>query len=265
MGPYRQAMARRSNRQEIGSLAALLEPTRDRLYRHISAQDRPVTRDDAAAATGISRAMAAFHLDKLVEAGLLRARYRRLSGRTGRGAGRPAKLYARSKRRFAVSEPRTDHELLGRLLAKAVQSRAVVEEVRGGANRYGRLLGARAAHRLAGRESEERLAGCLADVLAEVGFAPTRTHNQIRAGSVPSTRYPRSSRRSFARLHSRSLVVSSTPSAWWTWWFGATSLSSHAVSWSITKSLPGKVVKLQRVCDRSKATFSGLTTSRSES
>jgi predicted ArsR family transcriptional regulator len=178
-------MSRRSYTQELGSLAALLEPTRERLYRHVAAQDRPVTRDDAAVAAGISRAMAAFHLDRLVEAGLLRAKYQRLSGRTGRGAGRPSKLYARSRRRFAVTEPRTDHELLGRLLAKAVEKRAAVDEARTDGNRYGRLLGAQARRRLGGRRSDERLAGCVNDVLADVGFGPRRIGNETRVSSCP--------------------------------------------------------------------------------
>ena len=65
----------------------------------------PLSRDEAASALGISRELAAFHLDRLLRAGLLEAEYRRLGGRTGPGAGRPAKLYRRSSREIAISLP----------------------------------------------------------------------------------------------------------------------------------------------------------------
>ena len=79
--------------RELEAMAALREPTRRRLYQFVERQVEAVSRDEAAAEVGISRALAAFHLDKLVELGLLRAEYRRLSGRSGPGAGRTSKLY----------------------------------------------------------------------------------------------------------------------------------------------------------------------------
>ncbi|HLO35721.1 MAG TPA: helix-turn-helix domain-containing protein, partial [Candidatus Deferrimicrobium sp.] len=82
----------------IGAVALLAEPTRRALYDLVVASGEPVGRDDAVAALGISRELAAFHLDRLVEAGLLETEYRRRSGRTGPGAGRPAKLYRRAER-----------------------------------------------------------------------------------------------------------------------------------------------------------------------
>lgn len=113
-------MAKRKPAVELRTLATLLEPTRDTLYRYVVDAPSAVSRDEAAISVGVSRAMAAFHLDRLVEAGLLRAEYRRLSGRTGRGAGRPAKLYRRSRRRFDVMIPSRDPELLARLLAESI-------------------------------------------------------------------------------------------------------------------------------------------------
>src|SRR5690348_18415442 len=79
-------------------------------------------RDEAAAAAGIGRALAVYHLDKLVESGLLAATYQRPAGRSGPGAGRPAKLYARSDREFAVTVPPREYELAARLLAQAVEA-----------------------------------------------------------------------------------------------------------------------------------------------
>jgi predicted ArsR family transcriptional regulator len=84
--------------QALDDVAVLADPVRRSLYSHVAAQPEPVGRDAAAATAGISRSLAAFHLDRLVEAGLLAVTYRRLSGRTGPGAGRPAKLYARAPR-----------------------------------------------------------------------------------------------------------------------------------------------------------------------
>ena len=77
---------------DLAALRLLDEPVRRRLYDWVAAQDEPVGREQAASATGISRALATFHLDKLADAGLLEASYRRLTGRVGPGAGRPARV-----------------------------------------------------------------------------------------------------------------------------------------------------------------------------
>src|SRR5258708_8566180 len=106
------------------AVSSLDDPVRGRLYEYVSRQPAPVGRDDAAAAVGIGRALAVYHLDKLVESGLLAASYRRPAGRTGPGAGRPAKVYARSDREFAVSVPPREYELAARLLLDAVQADA---------------------------------------------------------------------------------------------------------------------------------------------
>jgi predicted ArsR family transcriptional regulator len=107
---------------DLTSLTSLDDPVRRRLYEVVARRAEPVSRDDAATAAGIGRALAAYHLDKLVEAGLLMASYQRQSGRTGPGAGRPAKLYSRSGREFAVTVPPRDYELAARLLVRAVES-----------------------------------------------------------------------------------------------------------------------------------------------
>src|SRR5829696_1475395 len=89
----------------VTAVAALAEPTRRRLYDHVVRQADPVSRDEAAAATDVPRATAAFHLDRLVADGLLDVVFERRTGRTGPGAGRPAKLYRRAERSVAVSLP----------------------------------------------------------------------------------------------------------------------------------------------------------------
>jgi predicted transcriptional regulator len=103
--------------RDLRAVAALGEPARRTLYAYVAAQDRPVSRDEAAGATGMKRPTAAFHLDRLVADGLLEVAFARLSGRTGPGAGRTAKLYARSGRQFAVSLPPRRYELAGEVLA----------------------------------------------------------------------------------------------------------------------------------------------------
>lgn len=114
-----------SNRSEqISGVAALAEHVRRRLYDYVASQPDAVGRDDAAAAVGIKRPLAAFHLDKLVDEGLLDVEYRRLTGRTGPGAGRPAKLYRRSERQIDLSFPPRAYDLAAGLLAAAVQRSA---------------------------------------------------------------------------------------------------------------------------------------------
>ena len=102
------------------SVGALAEPVRRRLYEHVAAAAEPVSREQAAEALGIPVHTVKFHLDKLAAAGLLEVDYRRLSGRTGPGAGRPAKLYRRSGREVALSVPPRRYDLVGQVLAAGV-------------------------------------------------------------------------------------------------------------------------------------------------
>jgi predicted ArsR family transcriptional regulator len=107
---------------DLASLSNLDDPLRRRLYEVVTSQPGPVSRDEAASAAGIGRALAVYHLDKLVESGLLTASYQRPPGRSGPGAGRPAKMYARSDREFAVTVPPREYELAARLLVQAVEA-----------------------------------------------------------------------------------------------------------------------------------------------
>lgn len=101
-------------------LAELAEPVRRRLYDFVVGQDAPVRRDEAADAAGISRTLAAYHLDRLADAGLLATSYARPPGQTGPGAGRPAKLYRRAQDEVSVTVPPRTYEVLAALLADAV-------------------------------------------------------------------------------------------------------------------------------------------------
>ncbi|GAA1016132.1 ArsR family transcriptional regulator [Acrocarpospora pleiomorpha] len=109
---------------ELGSQAAgigaLADDTRRALYEYVVAQPGPVGREQAAAALGMAQHNVNFHLDRLVSEGLLGVEYRRLSGKSGPGAGRPSKLYRRGTREFVVSLPPRRYDLVGDILAAAV-------------------------------------------------------------------------------------------------------------------------------------------------
>jgi predicted ArsR family transcriptional regulator len=106
--------------EQISGIAALKDPGRRALYHYVVERAEPVGRDEAAREMGMSRALVAFHLDKLVEQDLLETTFRRLSGRTGPGAGRPSKLYRRSRKQLAISLPPRGYELAARLFARAL-------------------------------------------------------------------------------------------------------------------------------------------------
>jgi predicted ArsR family transcriptional regulator len=105
--------------EPVGALSALGDPTRRSAYDYVSAQAGPVGRDEVATALGIGRTLAAYHLDRLAKEGLLAVAYARRSGRTGPGAGRPAKLYERADAELTVSIPPRDYGLAAQLLAHA--------------------------------------------------------------------------------------------------------------------------------------------------
>ena len=105
---------------DVESIGALAEPVRRALYEWVVGQAAPVSRDQAAAGAGVPRHTAKFHLDKLVADRLLETEFRRLTGRRGPGAGRPAKLYRRSPREVAVTLPPRRYELAAHIMATAL-------------------------------------------------------------------------------------------------------------------------------------------------
>ena len=107
---------------DIEAIALLDEPVRRRLYEWVVAQHRQVGREEAARTLAISRPLAAFHLDRLTEAGLLDASYKRLTGKTGPGAGRPARVYQRAQATIEINLPARHYALAADLFATALQS-----------------------------------------------------------------------------------------------------------------------------------------------
>jgi predicted ArsR family transcriptional regulator len=105
---------------QAAGIGTLADESRRALYEYVAGQSEPVGREQAAAALGLAPHNVNFHLDRLVSEGLLEVEYRRLSGKTGPGAGRPSKLYRRAAREFAVSLPPRRYDLVGDILAAAV-------------------------------------------------------------------------------------------------------------------------------------------------
>jgi predicted ArsR family transcriptional regulator len=177
-----QNVAMNRDEQRHALVYGLDDPVRRKLYDYVSGSAEPVSRDEAAAAVGIGRPLAAYHLDRLVSVGLLMADYKRPPGRTGPGAGRPAKVYARSPREFAVTLPPREYELAARLLAEAVESDASgfsLASLKRAARRLGAEIGRGSAGEPQRRGSGPRSAvrGCsgqeaMRAVLTEHGFEP---------------------------------------------------------------------------------------------
>src|SRR5262245_25628198 len=105
---------------DLLSVALLAEPTRKRLYLYLRERHQPVGREEAAKHVGITARLAGFHLDKMADAGLLEFEYRRISGRSGPGAGHPPKLYSVTARSFSVVIPQTRYALAASMMATAL-------------------------------------------------------------------------------------------------------------------------------------------------
>lgn len=172
---------------DVAAIAALNDPLRLALYEYVAGQNAPVSRDQAAEAMGVGREMAAFHLDRLADQGLLDVAFRRLSGKQGPGAGRPAKLYSRSAREVNVSLPPRRYDIAARLFAEALAAenpaRALTEVPRA----FGEALGARARQQ-AGRHTDagaRRPLESAAGVLANYGYEPSISGDQITLRNCP--------------------------------------------------------------------------------
>jgi predicted ArsR family transcriptional regulator len=171
----------------LSALAALAEPLRRRLYLHVTASQEPVSRDAAAEALGITRSVAAFHLDKLAEVGALDVEYRRTSGRSGPGAGRPTKFYRRPEAELDFSVPERRYDLAAAILARALEdakaeSIAVDEALRAAARDYGRIIASGLSEGAAsGGDALKRVAA----VLAAHGYEPLRHAGVITLENCP--------------------------------------------------------------------------------
>ncbi len=175
-----------SREAQISAVAALDEPTRRQLYDYLVRQPDPVSRDEAAAALELPRTTAAFHLDRLVDEKLLDVTYQRRTGRTGPGAGRPAKLYQRSQQHVTVSLPQRRYDLAGQLLSSALEHaedsgdspRAILGQR---AYQLGKQLGETARNTTGNHGTRDTAL----QVLEEHGFEPRVEGDDIRLANCP--------------------------------------------------------------------------------
>jgi predicted ArsR family transcriptional regulator len=176
--------------RDAAGIGALADPVRRRLYLYVCSQPEPVGRDEAAAAVGVARHQAKFHLDRLEADGLLESEFARLSGRSGPGAGRTSKLYRRADREIAVSLPEREYELAGRLLADAVaesvsSGEPVLDVLHRRAAAHGRALGRSALDGVTTPESAASALRLAARVLAGHGYEPRPDGERVVLSNCP--------------------------------------------------------------------------------
>jgi len=166
----------------VSAIAALDEPTRRRLYEFVAGQPAPVSRDEAAAAVDTPRTTVAFHLDKLAADGLLEVVYERRTGRSGPGAGRPAKLYRRSPEPISVSLPERRYELAARLLAAAVED---AEDSRAALRRRAHELGREIGREIGEAARDDDVEVALLRALRTFGYEPRPTGGAVVLVNCP--------------------------------------------------------------------------------
>jgi len=169
--------------RQVGRIAALAEPIRRALYRYVTAEPGPVGREQAASAVGVAPHIAKFHLDRLEADGLLDSEYSRPPGRTGPGAGRPAKRYRRAKRELSVSLPERRYDLAGRVMAQAIDACAagmpLADALHEAAATEGRRLGERVSDRLGRRRSPASVGQAINGVLSDFGYEPRTGDDEV--------------------------------------------------------------------------------------
>lgn len=168
-------------------MAVLDDGVRGALYSFVCRAGASVTRAEAAQAVGISVKLAAFHLDRLVEADLLQARID-LPGK--HGVGRAPKVYEPSEHEVSVTLPPREPRLLAEILAEAIETESVGERARDAVRRVARsrgvAVGAAERDRVRpGRLGPERALGLTAGVLEQHGFEPVATRSAIRLRNCP--------------------------------------------------------------------------------
>ncbi len=164
--------------RRISGIAALDQPLRRDLYRLLSERDGWVSRDEASDALDVPRSVAAFHLDKLVEAGVVEITFERTSGRTGPGAGRPAKLYRRGAAEVSASVPERRYDLAGSLLATAIAEvertgAPIAECLSATARAAGQVIGEEAVTAAGSLSKRGERRQAVLDILARHGYEPT--------------------------------------------------------------------------------------------
>ncbi|HWI43249.1 MAG TPA: helix-turn-helix domain-containing protein [Nocardioides sp.] len=169
---------------QVAAIGTLVDPTRRSLYDFVVGQTAPVSRDQAASALGLAKHTVSFHLDRLAEEELLEVEFRRLSGRTGPGAGRPSKLYRRAQREFALSLPPRRYDLVGDILAAAVTRAAAGDDLARALVSTAHAEGVSVAEEARGVPADPALED-VARVLATQGYQPSVQDGTVLLSNCP--------------------------------------------------------------------------------
>jgi predicted ArsR family transcriptional regulator len=172
------------------ALALLTEPRRRAVYDFVATRDVPVTRDEVSAGVSMTRSLAAFHLDKLAEAGLLEVTYGRPDLRPpGPGSGRPSKRYAVSEREVDISLPPRRYDVAGRVMARAIAASTTKRSQTAAqiANRLARDEGREVGEQYgdARRPSRNKPLVAVEEALASCGYEPSVDGQTVKLRNCP--------------------------------------------------------------------------------
>ena len=170
--------------RDLAALAALTDGQRRRVFEHVQAAGE-CTVTQLATALGAGRTLMAFHLAKLVDAGLVEVvpAERRPGVR-----GRPSQRYRRSSREVTASVPDRRYDLLAGVLLAGIAEHRPGEPAQDSADRAARRRG----EELAGHWQAERpvrsVAGRLRrleTLLASLGYLPRRSARVVTLRNCP--------------------------------------------------------------------------------
>jgi len=172
--------------RSVAAIAALDDPVRAALFAFVRDASEPVSREAAAEAVGISRKLAAFHLDKLVAVGLVASRIGTGSGRVGRAP----RVYELSGQDVQVCVPAREHGTLAEILLAAVLAEQPDERAQQAVLRVARDSGARMGREerdrvRPGRIGAERALNLATTLLERHGFSPAREAQQVVLRNCP--------------------------------------------------------------------------------
>jgi predicted ArsR family transcriptional regulator len=175
----------------VKAIASLDDDVRRALYQFVRRQTEPVTRQAAARAVRISPKLAAFHLDKLVERGLLDADHDHPEG-VRRRVGRAPKRYSASAQELSLSIPERHYDLIGAILVDTLVAADGSERPTEIAERIaaegGQAIGeaTRRQRRHRGRLGIEGAVALAEDLLREHGYEPLRgVNDELRLRNCP--------------------------------------------------------------------------------
>jgi len=171
-------------RRDWAAVDALHEPTRRRVYDEVRRATAPLTRDEVATALAIGRPLAVFHLDALARAGLLEVDYARPPGRSGPGAGRPAKRYRATGDDITLTLPERRYDIAAQVLAVGVSTCEQSDDVRRAVFAAAREQGAQLARRHGKTEAaSQRELVCA--VLTKLGYEPEQSSDAVQLRNCP--------------------------------------------------------------------------------